>query len=273
MSIDTSEALREQVRARYAEAAREVADGGSCGSGSCCAGDEPSADFGEALYSAEQRDAIPDAAALASLGCGNPTAVADLREGEVVLDLGSGGGIDVILSAKRVGPTGVAYGLDMTDEMLALAQQNARVAGVSNAHFLKGVIEQIPLPASSVDVVISNCVINLSNDKPAVLAELGRVLRLGGRLGISDVVAEDRLAPEQRAERGSHVGCIAGALSHGEYTAGLEAAGFEEVGVEFTHEVADGMHGAIVKGTKSSEWKAKPSALPVLEQAASPGCC
>ncbi len=190
-----------------------------------------------------------------------------------MLDLGSGGGIDVILSAKRVGPTGVAYGLDMTDEMLALAQQNAREAGVSNAHFLKGVIEQIPLPAGSVDVVISNCVINLSTDKPAVLAELGRVLRPGGRLGISDVVAEDRLAPEQRAERGSHVGCIAGALSHGEYTAGLEEAGFEEITVEFTHEVADGMHGAIVKGTKSSEWNPKPGTLPVLEQAAGPGCC
>jgi ubiquinone/menaquinone biosynthesis C-methylase UbiE len=202
------------------------------------------------LYDADQRGELPEAATLASLGCGNPTAVAELREGEVVLDLGSGGGIDVILSAKRVGPSGTAYGLDMTDEMLALAQQNARDAGVTNVHFLKGVIEQIPLAAGSVDVVISNCVINLSVDKPAVLAEIARVLKPGGRIGISDVVAEDRLSPEDRAERGSYVGCIAGALSKGEYEAGLEGAGFEDVSVEFTHEVADGMHGAIVKAVK-----------------------
>ena len=208
--------------------------------------------FGEALYDAEQRGELPEAAALASLGCGNPTAVADLREGETVLDLGSGGGIDVILSAGASAPTGTAYGLDMTDEMLALAQRNAAEAGVTNVHFLKGVIEQIPLPADSVDVVISNCVINLSIDKPAVLAEIGRVLKPGGRIGISDVVAEDRLSPEERAERGSFVGCIAGALSKGEYEAGLEAAGFDEISVEFTHEVADGMHGAIVKAVKTS---------------------
>ena len=169
-----------------------------------------------------------------------------------MLDLGSGGGIDVILSAKRVGPTGVAYGLDMTDEMLALAQRNAQEAGIGNAIFLKGMIEAIPLPAASVDVVISNCVVNLSTDKPAVLAEVARVLRPGGRIGISDVVAEDRLAPADRAERGSFVGCIAGALSKGEYEAGLEAAGFEQVSVEFTHEVADGLHGAIVKAVKRS---------------------
>src|SRR5439155_24556690 len=166
-----------------------------------------------------------------------PRAVAELREGERVLDLGSGGGIDVILSTRRVGPTGIAYGLDMTDEMLALAQQNAADAGVRNVHFLKGVIEQIPLPAHSVDVVISNCVINLSVDKPAVLTEIARVLRPGGRIGISDVVAEDRLTPNERAERGSYVGCIAGALSKGEYEVGLEATGFDEVSVEFTHQV------------------------------------
>ena len=200
---------------------------------------------------AEQRGDLPDAAVLASLGCGNPTAVAELHEGETVLDLGSGGGIDVILSAKRVGPTGVAYGLDMTDEMLALARKNAAEAGVANVHFLKGVIEDVPLPADSVDVVISNCVINLSIDKAAVLTEMARVLRPGGRMGVSDVVAEDRLAPDQRAERGSQCGCVAGALSRSEYVAGLEAAGFEEVSVEFTHEVADGMHGALVKATKS----------------------
>jgi arsenite methyltransferase len=266
--------LRERVRRRYAESARAVTgDGDSCGcgSGSCCADHTEGGKFGEALYAAEQRGELPDAAVLASLGCGNPTAVADLHEGETVLDLGSGGGIDVILSAKRVGPTGTAYGVDMTDEMLALAQQNARDAGVRNAHFLKGLIEQIPLPAGSVDVVISNCVINLSTDKSAVLAEVCRVLRPGGRLGISDIVAENELTPEQRAERGSYVGCIAGALSRAEYEAGLEAAGFENVSVEFTHEVADGIHGAIVKAVKTAEPEVK--GLPVVEPAAGSGCC
>jgi arsenite methyltransferase len=251
MSTDTADALRQQVRERYAEAARAVTSGGSGCCGDSGSADSGSADFGESLYSVEQRGELPDAAALASLGCGNPTAVAELREGEVVLDLGSGGGIDVILSAKRVGPTGVAYGLDMTDEMLALAQQNAREAGVANVHFLKGEIEQVPLPAESVDVVISNCVINLSTDKAAVLGETARVLRPGGRLGISDIVAEDHLSPAERAERGSWCGCVAGALSRAEYVAGLEAAGFEDVSVEFTHEVAEGMHGAIVRGVKA----------------------
>jgi SAM-dependent methyltransferase len=227
--------------------------------------------FGEALYAAEELEELPEAAGLASLGCGNPTAVADLREGETVLDLGSGGGIDVILSAKRVGPTGIAYGVDMTDEMLALAQRNAREAGVANAHFLKGVIEQIPLPADSVDVVISNCVVNLSVDKPAVLTEIARVLRPGGRIGISDVVAEDDLTPADRAERGSFVGCIAGALSRAEYEAGLEAAGFEQISVEFTHPVADGMHGAIVKAVKTRSPEQR--GLPVVREATHAGCC
>ena len=271
----TADDLRDEVRRRYAESARAVVertDGCGCGSGSCCSeSDTDSEKFGEALYAAEERGELPGAAVLASLGCGNPTAVAELREGETVLDLGSGGGIDVILSAKRVGPTGTAYGVDMTDEMLALAQQNTREAGVTNAHFLKGVIEQIPLPAESVDVVISNCVINLSVDKPAVLAEIGRVLRPGGRIGISDVVAEDDLTPDDRAERGSYVGCIAGALSKGEYEAGLEAAGFERISVEFTHEVADGMHGAIVKAVKTSDPTSK--GLPVIQPAAKAGCC
>jgi ubiquinone/menaquinone biosynthesis C-methylase UbiE len=272
VSSQTAESLREQVRQRYAEAARAVEGGGGCGcgSGSCCEG-EQAGDFGEALYSVEQRGELPDAAALASLGCGNPTAVAELHEGETVLDLGSGGGIDVILSAKRVGPTGVAYGLDMTDEMLALARRNAADAGVTNVHFLKGVIEQVPLPAESVDVVISNCVINLSVDKPAVLIEMARVLRPGGRVGVSDVVAEDQLSADERAERGSYVGCIAGALSRAEYVAGLEAAGFEDVSIEFTHRVADGMHGAIVKARKTSEPMRK--GLPVIQPAASAGCC
>jgi SAM-dependent methyltransferase len=271
----TAEELRDEVRRRYAESARVVlegADGCGCGSGGCCAdGDADAATFGEALYAAEQRGELPESAVLASLGCGNPTAVAELREGETVLDLGSGGGIDVILSAKRVGPTGTAYGVDMTDEMLALALRNAREAGISNAHFLKGVIEQIPLPAQSVDVVISNCVVNLSVDKAAVLAEIGRVLRPGGRIGISDVVAEDELTPADRAERGSFVGCIAGALSKGEYEAGLAAAGFEEISVEFTHEVAAGMHGAIVKAVKTRDPAGR--GLPVVQAAVRAGCC
>jgi len=272
----TADELRDEVRRRYAESARAVTDGSAgcgCGTGSCCVDDSAagSAKFGEVLYDAEQRGELPDAAVLASLGCGNPTAVADLHEGETVLDLGSGGGIDVILSARRVGPTGIAYGLDMTDEMLALATKNAKDADVSNVHFLKGVIEQIPLPADSVDVIISNCVINLSVDKPAVLTEMARVLRPGGRIGISDVVAEDHLSASERAERGSYVGCIAGALSKDEYVAGLEAAGFEHVSVEFTHQVADGMHGALVKGVKTEEPERK--GLPAVRPAAQAGCC
>jgi arsenite methyltransferase len=251
----SADELREQVRERYAESARAVAGGGDgcgCGSGACCVDNTEGGRFGEALYAAEERGELPEAAVLASLGCGNPTAVAELRDGETVLDLGSGGGIDVILSAKRVGPAGTAYGLDMTDEMLALARQNARDARVSNVHFLKGLIEEIPLPADSVDVVISNCVINLSTDKPAVLSEISRVLRPGGRLGVSDIVAADELTAHDRAERGSYVGCIAGALSKREYEAGLEAAGFDEISVSFTHEVADGMYAAIVKAVKTS---------------------
>ena len=269
MSTETTEsqdAIREQVRQRYAEAAQAVTGGSaaSCGSGSCCESDPPGA-FGEVLYSADEKGELPDAAALASLGCGNPTAVADLNEGEVVLDLGSGGGIDVILSANRVGPTGTAYGLDMTDEMLALAKRNAREAGATNVHFLKGLIEAIPLPADSVDVVISNCVINLSADKPAVLTEMARVLKPGGRIGITDVVAEDRLTAEERLERGDFAGCITGALSIGEYDVGLSAAGFEDVSVTFTHEITDGIHGAIVKARKPTDPAAK--GLPVVQPA------
>jgi arsenite methyltransferase len=276
MTTTSADELREEVRRRYAEAA-VAADSGGCGctdSGGCCGNvscDGADASFGEALYDAEQRGGLPATAVLASLGCGNPTAVAELREGETVLDLGSGGGIDVILSAKRVGPTGRAYGVDMTDEMLALAQRNAEESGIDNAIFLKGVIEAVPLPAESVDVVISNCVVNLSVDKPAVLAELARVLRPGGRIGISDVVAEDRLGRAERADRGSYVGCIAGALSQSEYVSGLEAVGFEEVSVTFTHEVADGMHGAIVKATKPAA-TSEPRELPLVG-ASKAGCC
>jgi arsenite methyltransferase len=248
MTTTSPEELREEVRRRYAEAALATAKG-CCGS-SCCDGGSCS-DFGSALYSSEERGELPDAAALASLGCGNPTAVAELREGETVLDLGSGGGIDVILSAKRVGPAGTAYGLDMTEEMLALARRNAEEAGVRNTIFLKGVMEDVPLPSASVDVAISNCVINLSVDKPAVFAELARVLKTGGRIGVSDVVADDQLAPEERAERGSYVGCIAGALSRSEYEAGLKAVGFEDISVVFTHQVADQMYAAIVQARKA----------------------
>jgi SAM-dependent methyltransferase len=253
------DALREQVRARYAAAATKVASGdcgcgqpADCGCGDGCCGaataDEPG--FGAELYAALDRDQLPDAALLASLGCGNPTAVAELREGETVLDLGSGGGIDVLLSAKRVGPTGKAYGVDMTEEMLALARRNAAEAGARNVELLKGQIEAIPLPAETVDVVISNCVVNLSTDKPAVFAETFRVLRPGGRIGITDVVAEDQLSPADRAERGAWVGCIAGALSKGEYEAGLAAVGFEQVSVAFTHQVGEGLHSAIIRATK-----------------------
>jgi arsenite methyltransferase len=269
----SADALRDEVRRTYAEAAQAVTGGSSCGcgSGACCGDEIASEDFGESLYTAGQRKELPDAAALASLGCGNPTAVAELKEGETVLDLGSGGGIDVILSARRVGPDGLVYGLDMTDEMLALARRNAAEAGVTNAVFLKGLIEAIPLPAESVDVVISNCVVNLSTDKAEVLVEMSRVLRPGGRLGISDIVAEDRLTEEERAERGSFVGCIAGALSKSEWDVGLEAVGFENISVEFTHEVADGIHGAIVKAVKTTEPAAK--GLPVIQPATSAGCC
>jgi arsenite methyltransferase len=273
MTTTSADELREEVRRRYAESARAVSEGSSsgCGSGSCCEAETDAVNFGEALYDAEQRGELPEAAARASLGCGNPVLVADLNEGETVLDLGSGGGIDVILSAKRVGDTGLAYGLDMTDEMLALARANAQEAGTRNAIFLKGVIEEIPLPADSIDVVISNCVVNLSVDKPAVLTEIARVLRPGGRIGISDVVAEDRLSAEERAARGSYVGCIAGALTQGEFEAGLEAAGFEEISIEFTHQVADGMHGAIVKAVKTAQPEQK--GLPVIQAKAGAGCC
>lgn len=240
--------LRETVRQRYAAAAVKVTGGGTA-----CCGPEPvevDENFGSTLYAADERDALPPEAVAASLGCGNPTAVAELCEGERVLDLGSGGGIDVLLSARRVGPTGKAYGLDMTEEMLALALANAANAGATNVEFLKGTIEAIPLPANTIDVVISNCVINLSVDKPAVFAETFRVLKPGGRIGVSDVIADDTLTNHERAERGDYVGCVAGALSFAEYRSGLEAAGFTDVEITPTHPVADGMHSAIVRATK-----------------------
>jgi SAM-dependent methyltransferase len=252
--------VREQVRSRYAAAARAVLDqadrqGGCCGSSSCCgtaaaAIAEQENGFGGPLYREGETDGLPTEAVLASLGCGNPLAVADLAEGERVLDLGSGGGIDVLLSARRVGPAGFAYGVDMTDDMLALARANAAKAGAANVEFLKGEIEALPLPDAAVDVVISNCVINLSADKPAVLAEMHRVLVPGGRIGISDMVAGDHLSAADRAAAGSYVDCIAGALSRSEYLDGLAAAGFTDASVTFTTEAAPGLHAAIIRAVK-----------------------
>jgi SAM-dependent methyltransferase len=231
-----------EVQDHYAAAAK-IAETGQ----SACCGPSTS-DWGVAHY--DDLSDLPDAAALSSLGCGNPTAVAELRDGETVLDLGSGGGIDVLLSARRVGPTGYVYGLDMTPEMLALARRNATEAGATNVEFLDGKIEHVPLPDASVDVIISNCVINLSPDKPTVFAEMQRVLRPGGRLGISDVITDDHLTDAERHERGSFVGCIAGALPITQYETGLRDAGFTDVTITRTVTVGDGVHSAIIKATK-----------------------
>jgi arsenite methyltransferase len=271
MTNQMSTGLREEVRSKYAAAARAVleprpgvtaqsvelsATGSCCGSsaaGSCCgtgSAAEAVGGFGENLYREGETDGLPEEAVLASLGCGNPIAVAELHEGERVLDLGSGGGIDVLLSARRVGPSGFAYGVDMTDDMLTLARANAVKAGAANVEFRKGEIEDLPLPDQAVDVVISNCVINLSTDKPAVLAEMFRVLVPGGRIGITDVVAEDHMSAADRMAAGSHVGCIAGALSRAEYIDGLAAAGFLDPSVSFTNEAAPGMHSAIIRAVK-----------------------
>jgi arsenite methyltransferase len=271
-AIDT---IHETVRERYAQAALTASSGLSSTCGEACCTEANG--IGPGLYSALERQELPDAAVLASLGCGNPIAVAELHEGERVLDLGSGGGIDVLLSAKRVGPTGRAFGLDMTDEMLELANRNAAEVGATNVEFLKGHIEAIPLPANSIDVVISNCVINLAPDKPAVFREIARVLRPGGRIGISDIVAEDSLTAAQRAERGSYVGCIAGALSFSEFENGLRAVGLTDVTVTPTHSVAAGMHSAIIKATKRAGAdrlglvQAGQSSLPI-SNASSVGC-
>jgi arsenite methyltransferase len=225
-----------------------AAHAAGCCEGGCCA--EASGTYGLELYDEATRAGLPAAAVLASLGCGNPVAVAELREGETVLDLGSGGGIDVVLSARRVGPSGRAIGVDMTDEMLALARRNAADAGAANVEFRKGTIEELPIEDSTIDVVISNCVIDLASDKGAVFREIARVLRPGGRLGVSDVVADDVLTPEQRAERGSYVGCIAGALSFREFRAGLHEAGLIDIEILPTHQIVEGMHSAIVRATK-----------------------
>jgi len=242
----TSDELRETVRARYAAAATS--------SESCCGRDglitdEQAEVFGAGLYG-DEADAVPDTARLASLGCGNPTVMADLQPGDVVLDLGSGGGIDVLISARRVAPGGTAYGLDMTDEMLALAQENQAKAGVANVHWLKGQIEAIPLPANTVDVVLSNCVINLSTDKPQVLRETARVLKPGGRLAVSDVIADPEMDDATRADMQQYVGCIAGALTHDEYTEYLAAAGLTDIEITETHRVHAHAGSAIIRARK-----------------------
>jgi len=251
--------VRENVRERYAAAAKSVKGGES---GSCCGSEDgcgcgPSTvslledpAFGDRLYSSDERDALPEAAKLASLGCGNPTAVAELHEGETVLDLGSGGGIDVLLSARRVGPTGLAYGLDMTDEMLGLARENQRQAGVENVEWLQGTIEEIPLADASVDVVISNCVINLSGDKSRVFHEIARVLRPGGRFAVSDIVADSDMSEATRSDMEQWTGCIAGALTAQEFRSGLEQAGLADVEITETHRVHEQAGSAIIRATK-----------------------
>lgn len=246
------EEVREAVRSRYAAAAASVTaeSGGSCCGSGAVLGEEEARVFGAGLYGEGERDELPDTATMASLGCGNPTAVAELRPGETVLDLGSGGGIDVLLSARRVGPTGRAYGLDMTEEMLALARENQRKAGVGNVEWLRGEIEAIPLPDESVDVVISNCVINLSADKPRVLAEAARVLRPGGRLAVSDVIADDEMDEATRADLAQWTGCIAGALTRCEFERALRDAGLEDIEITPTHRVHDRAGSAIVRARK-----------------------
>jgi SAM-dependent methyltransferase len=260
-AVTEAERTQEDVRDYYRSKAQEAETGGSC-----CSPDP--ATFGPAAYGQISPGSAPDSALLASLGCGNPTAVAELREGETVLDLGSGAGLDIILSARRVGPDGQVFGLDFLEEMLAVARRNIEDAEIDNIVLLKGSIEQIPLPAGSVDVIISNCVINLSLDKPAVFAEMARVLAPGGRLGISDVVAEDRLSVAERAERGGHSQCIAGALSVSEYTQLLSTVGLTDAEVVFTQEAADGLHAAIIRAGKPLSGAGESVAC-----ATEDGCC
>ena len=248
------EEIREAVRSRYAAAAESVTTENSascCGTGAVLS-DEEARVFGAGLYDEDERGELPDTATMASLGCGNPTAVAALGAGETVLDLGSGGGIDVLLSARRVGPTGKAYGLDMTDEMLALARENQRKAGIENVEWLRGEIEAIPLPAESVDVVISNCVINLSGDKPQVLAETARVLKPGGRFAVSDVIADEDMGDATRADLAQWTGCIAGALTRREFEQALLAAGLDDIEITETHRVHEHAGSAIVRARKPS---------------------
>jgi arsenite methyltransferase len=248
------DALRETVRERYAAAALRTTDpaaaAGCCSSDGAVITDEQAALFGAGLYAGGERDELPDTALMASLGCGNPTAMADLRDGMTVLDLGSGGGIDVLLSARRVAPSGTAYGLDMTDEMLDLARRNQTKAGITNVHWLKGHIEAIPLPANTVDVVLSNCVINLSTDKPQVLREAARVLKPGGWFAVSDVVADPGMDDATRADMQQYVGCVAGALTRDEYADHLAAAGLADIEITETHRVHEHAGSAIIRARK-----------------------
>jgi arsenite methyltransferase len=297
LPMDTpAEVIVEQVRARYAATAHQVQHGErSCCDPLCCAPAEIPDHLDtvtDGLYSAAQVEGLPEAAVLASLGCGNPTALIDLHEGETVLDLGSGGGIDVLLSARRVGPTGFVYGVDMTDEMLALAQTNQAKAGATNVAFLRGRIEAIPLPTQTVDVVISNCVINLAADKGQVLREAFRVLKPGGRFAVSDVVADGPVPQALRTNMEAWVGCLAGALDVGEYTSLLEAAGFSEVSITITRrytaaeaglntatlpdgwEAGDGkLASAFVRATKPLDAPASASHPVAVSLVSSGDCC
>jgi arsenite methyltransferase len=282
---DTTD-IRETVRERYAAAARAASSGafdqaralesesGCCGSGpmTCSPADETGV-FGASLYDESSREAVPEAAVSASLGCGVPTAVADLHEGETVLDLGSGAGADVLISARRVGPTGNAIGLDMTDEMLELARANAAQAGVENVEFIKGYLEDMPLADDSVDVVISNCVINLSGDKARVIREAARVLRPGGRFAVSDVLADPDMDEPTRADMAAWTGCVAGALTEAEFRGALEAAGFEEIEVRPTHQVHEYAWAAIIRARQPSACCDADHQATCCEPAAKAECC
>ena len=267
---DTSD-IREAVREKYAAAARaaSTASADCCGTGSVtCGPADAGGVFGAALYGDASSAGIPGAAINASLGCGVPTAVADLHEGETVLDLGSAAGADVLISARRIGPTGRAIGLDMTDEMLELAHSNAAQAGVDNVEFLKGYLEHMPLADETVDVVISNCVINLSGDKPRVIQEASRVLRRGGRFAVSDVIADPDMDDDIRADVAAWTGCIAGALTEAEFRAALEDAGFEEIEIRETHRVHEHAGAAIIRARKPDRMIASTCSLDAADQAA-----
>jgi arsenite methyltransferase len=269
------DAIREQVRERYAAAATSECsrtDADTC-CGSDVITDDHRAFFGQSQYADEDRESLPDSAVLASLGCGNPLAIAELHEGETVLDLGSGGGIDVLLSARRVGPTGLAYGLDMTDEMLELARRNQTEAGVTNVQWLRGQIEDIPLPANSVDVIISNCVINLSGDKVQVLREAARVLKPGGRFAVSDVVADPDMDEATKADMAAYTGCIAGALTRDEFADALQAAGLVDIEIQETHRVHAAAASAIVRAAKPNPNCSTGAQAACCEPTDKAGCC
>jgi arsenite methyltransferase len=279
VSIPTDQTeLRDVVRAKYAAAATVTTDE-NASAASCCSAEgaiiteEQRGLFGSPVYDAADREQLPDAAVLASLGCGNPIAIAELHEGETVLDLGSGGGIDVLLSAKRVGPTGLAYGLDMTDEMLDLARRNQTEAGVTNVQWLRGHIEEIPLPRDSVDVIISNCVINLSGDKPQVLREAARVLKPGGRFAVSDVVADPGMDDATRSDMQAYTGCIAGALTRDEFTEALLTAGLSDITITETHRVHAAAASAIVRATKPAACCTTSEQSTCCEPSAKSECC